>query len=106
LTNLVMKVEKDYEEFLELLNNNNVRYCIIGSFALAVHAKPRYTKDMDILVESEESNSSAVIKTLRAFGFESPDLTERDFLIQDQVIQLGYEPVRSDLLCKRHSRFR
>lgn len=98
MTNSVMKTEKDYEEFLELFNTNNVRYCIIGSFALAVHAKPRYTKDMDILVEPEESNSSAVIQALREFGFESTDLTEKDFLIQDQVIQLGYEPVRIDLL--------
>lgn len=93
-----MKVEKDYEEFLELLNKNNVRYCIIGSFALAIHAKPRYTKDMDILLELEEENAAAVIQALREFGFKSPDLSEKDFLIQDQIIQLGYEPVRIDLI--------
>ena len=93
-----MKVEKDYEEFLVLLNKNNVRYCIIGSFALAIHAKPRYTKDMDILVELEEQNAAALIQALREFGFKNPDLSEKDFLIQDQIIQLGYEPVRIDLI--------
>lgn len=92
-----MKVEKDYEEFLELLNKNSVRYCIIGSFALAIHAKPRYTKDMDILVEPEEENAAAVIQALREFGFKSPDLSEKDFLSREQIIQLGYEPVRIDL---------
>ena len=47
-----MKVEKDYEEFLSLLNKHKVKYCIIGAFAVAFYAKPRYTKDIDILVES------------------------------------------------------
>jgi hypothetical protein len=46
-----MKIEKDYEEFLRLLNAHHVRYCIIGSFALAVHARPRYMKEIDILVD-------------------------------------------------------
>ena len=40
-----MKVEKDYEELLELFNRHNVRYCIVGSFALAFYARPRYAKD-------------------------------------------------------------
>ena len=93
-----MKVEKDYEEFVELLNKNSVRYCIIDSFALAIHARPRYTKDMDILIEPDEDNTSAVLRALRQFGFESADITEEDFLKTDQVIQLGYEPVRIDLL--------
>jgi hypothetical protein len=43
----VKKTEKDYEEFLTLLNKHKVRYCIIGAFALAFHARPRYTKDID-----------------------------------------------------------
>ena len=43
-----VKTEKDYEEFLELLNKHDVRYCIIGAFALAFHARSRYTKDIDI----------------------------------------------------------
>ncbi len=93
-----MKVEKDYEDFLKLLNKNSVKYCIIGSFALAFHAKPRYTKDMDILVEPTKENADRVIQTLKEFGFESLDLTRDDITTRDQVIQLGYEPVRIDLV--------
>jgi len=52
-----MKTEKDYEEFLALLNKHNVRYCIIGSHALAFHVKPRYTKDIDVLVEAASENA-------------------------------------------------
>jgi hypothetical protein len=42
-----VKTEKDYEKFLESLNKYNVRYCVIGAFALAFHARPRYTKDKE-----------------------------------------------------------
>jgi hypothetical protein len=48
-----VKTEKDYEEFLELLNKHDVRYCIIGAFALAFHARPRYTKDIDVLIDRD-----------------------------------------------------
>lgn len=95
-----MKVQKDYEEFLELLNKNSVKYCVVGSFALALYATPRYTKDMDILIEPEEQNAKAVLRALREFGFDSPDLSAADFLKTDQVVQLGYEPVRIDILTK------
>jgi hypothetical protein len=93
-----MKIQKDYEEFLELLNKHGARYCVIGSFALAFHARPRYTKDMDILVQPTGDNANAVLKALRDFGFESPELTKDDFLDPEKVIQIGYEPVRIDLL--------
>ena len=46
-----MRTQKDFEELLKLFNKNKVRYCIVGAYAVAFHAEPRYTKDMDILVE-------------------------------------------------------
>ena len=48
-----MRVEKDYEDLLKLLNKHKAKYCIIGAFAVAFYAKPRYTKDMDILVSTD-----------------------------------------------------
>ena len=93
-----MKTEKDYEEFLELLNKHNVRYCIIGAFALAFHARPRYTKDMDILVEPTTDNSERLLIALDEFGFGSLNLGVEDFSTKGNIIQLGYEPVRNDLL--------
>jgi membrane-bound acyltransferase YfiQ involved in biofilm formation len=61
-----MRVEKEYEEFLNLLNKHNVKYCIIGAFAVAFYAKPRYTKDLDILVEPSEDNAHRIIKCLKS----------------------------------------
>lgn len=93
-----MKVEKDYEEFLELLNAHEVKYCVVGAFALAFHARPRYTKDLDVFIEPASDNAGKIIRVIKEFGFESINLTEKDFEKVDQIIQLGYEPVRIDLL--------
>jgi len=89
-----MKIEKDYEEFIELLNKHKVKYCIIGSYALAYHARPRYTKDIDFLIEISPENAKKIISALNEFGFASLKLTEQDFLEKGNIIQLGYEPVR------------
>lgn len=93
-----MKTEKDYEEFLALLNRHKVRYCIIGSYALAFHARPRYTKDLDILVGVSRENAEKLICVLKEFGFESLNLSADDFSEENHIIQLGYEPVRIDIL--------
>ena len=93
-----MKTEKDYEEFLGLLNKHDVRYCIIGAFALAFHARPRYTKDLDILIEATTDNAKRLLAALEEFGFGSLDLTVDDFLTKGNIIQLGYEPVRIDII--------
>jgi len=93
-----VKTEKDYEEFLESLNKHDVRYCIIGAFALAFYARPRYTKDMDILVEPSTSNAKKLLAALGDFGFGSLDLTAEDFSTKGNIIQLGYEPVRIDII--------
>jgi hypothetical protein len=92
------KVEKDYEELLRLFNKNKVRYCIVGAYALAFYARPRYTKDMDILVEPAIENAARIIRSLQEFGFKSSALTEKDFSQQNRIIQLGYEPLRVDIL--------
>ena len=93
-----MKVEKDFEELLKLFNKNRVRYCIVGAYAVAFHARPRYTKDMDILVEPTIENSKRIVKALIEFGFESLGLSEKDFSQEGKIMQLGYEPVRIDII--------
>lgn len=93
-----MKVEKDYEELLRLFNKNKVKYCIVGAYAVAFYAKPRYTKDIDILVEPEIKNAARIVKSLNEFGFKSLGLSEEDFCQKGRIVQLGYEPVRLDLI--------
>jgi predicted nucleotidyltransferase len=95
-----MRVEKDYEEFLGLLNKYNVKYCIIGAFAVAFYAKPRYTKDLDIFIEPSKENAEKILSVLEEFGFGDLSISIEDLTSEGNILQLGYEPVRIDLLNK------
>jgi len=93
-----METEKDFEELFALFNRYRVRYCIVGAYAVAFHSRPRYTKDLDIFVEPNLRNARRILKALEAFGFGKLALSAEDFSKRNQVIQLGYEPLRIDLL--------
>lgn len=90
--------EKDFEELLELFHRHHVRYCIVGAYALAFHARPRFTKDLDLLVEASLSNGKRIVEALKKFGFGTLKLTPADFSRPGRIVQLGYEPLRIDLL--------
>lgn len=91
-------LSKDFKEFIELLNKNDVRYLVVGGYAVAFHGHPRYTKDMDVWIDLSPANAGKLLKALGEFGFGSLNLTPDDFLEADQIIQLGYPPNRIDIL--------
>jgi len=93
-----MKIEKDYEELFALLNKHKVKYCVIGAYAVAFYAKPRYTKDIDIFIEPSVENSEKIINALNDFSFKSLKLSKEDFRTEGKIIQLGFEPLRIDIL--------
>lgn len=93
-----MEVQKDFRDLLELLNAHQVEYMIVGAYALAFYGVPRYTGDMDIFVKPEAENARHIMAALNDFGFGSSGLKAEDFAAEDRVIQLGYSPVRIDII--------
>jgi hypothetical protein len=93
-----MEVSKDFEEFFASLNKNSARYLVVGGYAFAVHARPRYTGDIDIFILAEPSNAARVLAAIKDFGFDTIELTEEDLLQQERVIQLGIFPIRIDIM--------
>lgn len=89
---------QDFKEFFVSLNANHVRYLVVGGYAVAFHGHPRYTKDIDIWVDRSRENAQAIIAAIEQFGMGSLGLKEEDFLLPDQVVQLGYPPDRIDIL--------
>ena len=93
-----MEVQKDFKEFLALLNAHEVDFMIVGGYALAYHGAPRYTGDIDVFIKSDNKNAQRIIKVLEKFGFSSLELSIDDFQKKDRVVQLGLPPVRIDII--------
>ncbi|MGB3715185.1 MAG: hypothetical protein WA996_12215 [Candidatus Promineifilaceae bacterium] len=93
-----MVLNQDFREFIQSLNNNQVRYLVAGGYAVAYHGYPRYTKDIDIWVDQSRDNANKLIAALEQFGFATLGLSAEDFLESGQIIQLGNPPNRIDLL--------
>ncbi|MEW6378187.1 MAG: hypothetical protein AB1611_01130 [bacterium] len=93
-----MEIYPDFKELLALFNEHHVEYMIVGGYALAFHGVPRYTGDLDILVQPDAVNAQRVLAALDEFGFGSIGLTPSDFESPDKVVQLGVPPVRVDII--------
>jgi hypothetical protein len=90
-------LNQDFREFIQSLNANQVRYLVVGGYAVAFHGHPRYTKDLDVWIDLSPANARNVVKALGEFGFGSLGLKEADFLTPDQIVQLGNPPNRIEL---------
>ena len=63
-----MRLSRDFQELLECFARHNVRYLIVGGWALAAHGHPRMTKDLDIWVWPDSSNANSVVEPLAVAG--------------------------------------
>jgi hypothetical protein len=89
-----MDTVRDFEDILELFERHRVRYLIVGGMAFIFHAKPRYTKDIDLWLDPDPDNVRLVNLALTEFG--SPELMAPE--MPDEILQLGVAPNRIDLL--------
>jgi hypothetical protein len=89
---------QDFKEFVELLINHKVEYLIVGGYAVGIHGHPRYTGDLDIWLNPTIDNAKKIVLCVNNFGFSSFNLKVEDFTKEGNIIQLGYPPLRIDLL--------
>jgi len=93
-----MTLAQDFEDFIRLLNKFDVEYMVVGGYAMAFHGKPRYTGDLDIWINISEENAEKLVEVIKAFGMASLGLEKDDFLQPGYVSQIGYPPLRIDIL--------
>ena len=93
-----MPLSNDSKEFIASLNSHGIEYLIVGAHALAFHARPRFTGDLDILIRPTPETAAKVVAVLNKFGFGSLGVSASDFATHEQLIQLGRAPNRIDLL--------
>ena len=89
-----MDTVKDFEDILELFARHGVRCLIVGGLAFIYHAKPRYTKDIDLWIDADPENVRQANRALEEFG--SPSLMTVDD--PEEILQLGVAPNRIDIL--------
>ncbi len=90
----------DFKELLSILNEHRVKYLVVGAYAVGVHAQPRATKDLDILVKADAENAMAIFAALAKFGAPLKGLTVADFSEPGPFFRMGSAPVGVDVLTK------
>ncbi|MBL9178332.1 MAG: nucleotidyltransferase [Verrucomicrobiaceae bacterium] len=85
---------------MKLCLSHEVRFMIIGGYAVVHHSRPRYTGDMDLWVDSAPENAGRVVKVLRDFGFRGDDVTTEMITNQREIIRMGFEPMRLEIFTR------
>lgn len=93
-----IELHPDFRDFLRLLTSHDVRYLLVGGYAVGYHGYPRATGDMDIWIELSEQNSKKVASVFRDFGMSDEVISEGLFLEENKVIRMGVPPVRLEVI--------
>jgi hypothetical protein len=88
-----IELPEDFKELFKSLNANNVRYLMIGGYAVGVYGYPRTTNDIDIFVSDDGDNVGNLIKALQDFGFIGFDLSGI-FNKKRSLVEIGVEPLK------------
>lgn len=94
----MIEFPRDFKEFLQLLNSNEIEYLVIGGYAVGYHGYPRATGDMDIWIAINEKNALKMVEALKTFGFDLPEVKKELFLKEEKVIRMGVPPMRLEIL--------
>ena len=93
-----MPASLHFKELLKKLNEHQVRYLIVGAYAVMKYTEPRYTKDLDVWVDPTPENATRVFKALADFGAPMTEVTHTDFTNPELVFQVGIAPQRIDVI--------
>src|SRR5689334_6638484 len=89
------------QDFLDLLRafiGHNVRYLIVGAYALGVHGRPRATGDLDVWVDPTPENAANAMSALQHCGAPTAQVSAADFSRPGVVCEMGLPPFRIDVL--------
>ena len=90
------QLPEDFKEFIQCLNSNNVKYLLVGGWAVGLYGHPRATKDIDFLIFKDKSNLEKLEKALNDFGAPPVDI---DYLSEKgNIIRIGVPPIGIDII--------
>lgn len=93
-----MQLSRDFRDFIDCLIDHEVRFLIVGGYAVAAHGHPRLTKDLDVWILADPANANRVIAALDDFGFAGIGVDPSDLSVPGKLLQLGRPPQQIDIL--------
>ncbi len=89
---------QDHKDLLSAFAAHGVKYLVVGGYAVIFHAQPRFTKDIDLLIKSDEGNARAVFAALAGFGIPLQEIRWQDFTDIGCFFRFGQDPYGFDIL--------
>lgn len=93
-----MKLPKEFKEFLRLLKIREVRYLLVGGYAVSFHGYPRPTGDLDIWISRDSGNVDNIVEALCDFGFGRGEVSPEIFSKEKSLVALGIEPFKIEIM--------
>ena len=90
------QLPEDFKDFIKFLNENKVRYLLVGGWAVGIYGNPRATKDIDFLIAIDDDNIHNLLKVLEKFG--APKVEKRVFQDKGNVFRMGRSPIQIDII--------
>ena len=91
---------QDFKELLSAFNEHRVKYLIVGGYAVAIHAQPRATRDLDLFVQPTAENARAVFAALAKFGAPLAGLKPEDLIDPESFYRIGAAPQMIEILSR------
>lgn len=93
-----IRLPEDFKEFLKLLEAKDVEYLLVGGYAVGLYGYPRPTGDIDFWVSNSPANAEKVTDVLRAFGFDSSELSAELFTLEKSIVRMGVAPFKIEVI--------
>lgn len=93
-----MLKNRDFKELLSTFKDFNVRFLVVGGYAVMKYAEPRFTKDLDLWVGTDPENARRTYAALKSFGAPLAGLEPEDFTDSKCFYQMGVPPFRVDIM--------
>lgn len=91
-------MNSDFKELLQTFANHEVRYLVVGGYAVMHYSQPRFTKDLDLWLEPTKENAKRVVAAFAEFGMPLIDVSQEDFAQESFQYMVGRAPVLFDFL--------
>jgi len=94
------QLPEDFKDFIKFLNANEVKYLLVGGWAVGLHGNPRATKDIDFLIAVDDENLTKLKKAMYEFG--APTIDMNIFKEKGNFFRMGRPPIQIDIITEAH----